>query len=150
MHHCHHCICMLAWISGQKQACPCCIRAHFCVRSACAHSLLLMQEDGVSEEASALAVARAHERMLQADLAQAQAAAEQPRGTAGAERSNTRQRTAAAGSQAASQSQAQQLQALSRAEQVARTFESPDPKGKAACLHAFCYVPSCVGPCLSL
>ena len=76
----------------------------------------------MSEEASALAVARAHERMLQADLAQAQAAAEQPRGAAGAERTNARQRTAAAGSQAASRSQAQQLQALSRAEQVARTL----------------------------
>lgn len=56
---------------------------------------------------------------MQADLAQAQAAAEQPRGAAGAERSHARQRAAAAGSHAASRSQAQQLQALSRAEQVA-------------------------------
>lgn len=76
-----------------------------------------MQEDGASEEASALAIARAHERMLQADLAQAQAAAEQPR-AAEAGRSNARQRTAAAGSHAASRSQAQQMQALDRAEEV--------------------------------
>ena len=85
----------------------------------------MLQEDGASEEASALAVARAHERMMQADLAQAQAAAEQPRGAADAERSSARQRTAAAGSHAASRSQAQQLQALNRADQVTTPFDSP-------------------------
>ena len=76
-----------------------------------------MQEDGLSDEAAALAVARAHERLVQADLAQAQAAAEQPRG--GEEsRAGARQRGVPTGSQAASRSQARQLQALSTAEQV--------------------------------
>jgi hypothetical protein len=76
-----------------------------------------LQEDGLSDEAAALAVARAHERLVQADLAQAQAAAEQSRDGEGS-RGGARQRGAPAGSQTASRSQARQLQALSTAEQV--------------------------------
>ena len=100
------------------------------------------QEDGASEEASALAVARAHERMMQADLAQAQAAAEQPRQAAGAEGSGARQRTAAAGSHAASRSQAQQLQALSRAEQVPKPLTLPEKHWQAQWLHGVVILPT--------
>lgn len=83
-----------------------------------AHSNIVashLQEEGGSDEAIALAVARAHERMMQADLAEAQAAVEQRR----ADRPNYRAAAQpAAGSHAAGRSQTQQLQALSRAEQV--------------------------------
>ena len=83
-------------------------------------------------------MARAHERMTQADLAEAHAAVEQPREAEAHSRDAHRSGAAApaAASHAAGRAQAQQLQALSRAELVCAQLPPSHPSlsGPGSCV----------------